>query len=399
MSSYFEKRKVFVGLFLFAMAVSNISLFISVVPKLRNGYQDFTIFYTGARLLREGQRSLLYNLHTQFLMQQTFTDVPIRKGPLPFNHPPFEALFFVPFTTLGYWQAYLVWTALNVVMLVTILILLRKEFPLIAKFSPTMMAITALGFFPIAIGVMQGQDMVSFLLLFVLALRCLNRGKDAGFGIFLGMGLFRPQLVLPMIVLIAIRRWRILLGFVPVAILLGTLTVAIMGSRGPLDYARFASQLDETSAVAFKATAVPNLRGIFASLLDPMGLRWLAAVLIFASSAIVFLVALRRVHDRQDSIVFSACLASATAILVSFHSLVYDFTLLFPTMLFLLSRVFWEDGREVDGWLLLFLTLLFLTPLYAYLLLVIDGFVFYSIVLLWLYVRLLRTPRPAEVPV
>lgn len=398
MGSNFEKRRVFVGFFLLAMAISNVSLFIRVVSKLRNGYQDFTIFYTAARLLREGQRSVLYNLHTQFLMQQTFTDVPIRKGPLPFNHPPFEALFFVPFTMLSYWPAYLVWTTLNIAMLVMILVLLRREFPLIAKFSPMMIATTSLGFFPIAIGIMQGQDMVSFLLLFVLALICLDRGKDLRAGVFFGMGLFRPQLVLPMLILIAIRRWRVLWGFLPVAILLGGLTVAIMGWRGPLDYARFASHLDETSAVAFRATAVPNLRGIFASLLNPIGLRGLSAFLIFISSAAVLLLALRRVRDGQDSIVFTACLAAVTAILISFHSLVYDLTLLFPTTLFLLSRVLWPNEKKVDGWLLLFLTLMFLTPLYAYLLLVIDGFVFYSIVLLWLYVRLLKTPRPAEVP-
>jgi len=398
MNSYLEKRRVFVTFFLVAMAIGNISLFVQVLPKLKNGYQDFTIFYTGARLLSEGRADGLYNLRTQYEMQQTFTNVPIRKGPLPFNHPPFEALFFVPFTMLSYWPAYLLWTGLNIIMLAIILMLLRKYFSQLTRFSPLMMGTAGVGFFPIAIGVMQGQDMVSFLLLFVLTIICLDRRKDWAAGVFLGMGLFRPQLVLPVLVLLAVRRWRILLGFVPVAVLLAGISVAIMGWNGPLEYARFASHLDQTRAVAFGPTAVPNLRGIFASLLDPIGLRRLAAFLIFVSSAVVFVIALRRTREAHDSIVFLACLAAATAILVSFHSLVYDFTLLFPATLFLLSRVLWPEGKNVDKWLVVFLVLMFLTPLYAYLLLVIDGFVLYSIVLLWLYVRLLKSPQPAEVP-
>ena len=117
-----RNRKFFVVAFLLAMTLCNVVLAIRVVPKLRNGYQDFTIFYTGARMLRTGQASALYNLAAQFRMQQTFTDVPIRLGPLPFNHPPFEALFFVPFTMLSYWPAYLLWTALSFAMLGAIVV-------------------------------------------------------------------------------------------------------------------------------------------------------------------------------------------------------------------------------------------------------------------------------------
>src|ERR1035437_7916018 len=168
MISLLQPRKFLVVAFLLAMTFCNVALLVRVTPLLRKGYQDFTIFYTSARLFRGGEASGLYNRATQYRRQLTFTHVPIRQGPLPFNHPPFEALLFVPFTMLDYWPAYLLWTALNLILLAA--------------------------------------------------------------------GLFRPHVAVPLVVLVAIRRWRVLAGFLPVALVLGAVSVAIMGWRGPVDY-------------------------------------------------------------------------------------------------------------------------------------------------------------------
>ncbi len=398
MASLLQQRKFLIAAFLLAMTFCNVALLFRVMPKLRNGYQDFTIFYTSARLLRSGEASGLYNLATQYRMQLTFTHVPIRQGPLPFNHPPFEALLFVPFTLLEYWPAYLLWTALNLIMLAVSVTFLRRHFSQLAAVSPLFLGLGAIAFFPVAIGIMQGQDTILLLLLFVLAVICLDRGNDAVAGALLAAGLFRPHMVVPLVVLLAIRRWRVLVGFAPVAFVLAGISVAIMGWRGPLAYVRFVLHVEGTSARAFGPEVVPNLRGLVANLpgLGASG-PW-AAVLIFASSMVVFFLALRRIHNGRDSVIFSSSLAAVTTILVSFHALVYDLSLLLPVSLFSLSRTFDVEGKKIDARTLLLVVLLFLSPLYIFWLLVVDRFFWFSLILLWLYLRLVRTPAPAEAP-
>jgi len=403
MTSFVKSRKFLVAAFLLAMTFCNLTLLFRVLPALRNGYQDFTIYYTGARLLRNGQASALYNLGTQYRTQLTFTHVPIRQGPLPYNHPPFETILFVPFTLLKYWPAYLVWTALNLIMLAASVVLLRRQFPQLAAVPPIVLGLGATAFFPVAIGLIQGQDVILLLFLFVLAIICLERGNDAVAGALLAAGLFRPHLVVPLVVLLAIRRWRILLGFVPVALLLVGISVAIMGWSVPFDYVRFVLRVERTGAGGFGPHAVPNLRGLIADLPGLSFSGRVTAVLVLASSVVVFFLALRRIRNGRDSILFASGLAAVTTILVSFHALSYDLTLLLPTALCLLSRLAGvegkkAEGKKIDARTILLVVLLFLTPLYIFLLLAVDRFFWFSLILLWLYLRLMLTPAPAEVP-
>ena len=383
---------------LLAMTFCNVTLLVRMMPKLRNGYQDFTIYYTSGWLLRNGQASALYDLATQYRTQLMFAHVPIRQGPLPYNHPPFEALLFVPFTLLEYWPAYLVWTAFNLMMLGVSVTLLRRQFPELAAASPLVVGLGATAFFPVAMVIMQGQDAILLLLLFVLAVIFLDRGNDVAAGALLAGGLFRPHTVVPLVVLLAIRRWRILVGFAPIALVLAGISVAIMGWRGPLDYVRFVFRVERTGAGGFSPQAVPNLRGLAANLPGSSGSGPLIALLILAGSMIVFLVALRRIRSGQDSMIFSSSLAAVTTVLVSFHALSYDLTLLLPMVLFLLSTMVNVEGKKINARTILLVVLLFLTPLYIFLVIVVNRFSWFALILLWLYLRLLRTPAPAEVP-
>ena len=310
MIAFVQSRKFLAAVFLLAMTVCNLALLFRVMPSLRNGYQDFTIFYAAARMVRSGQSHALYDLSAQYRTQLTFAHVAIRQGPLPYNHPPFEALLFVPFTLLEYWPAYLLWTALNLIMLAVSVTLLRRCLPQFAAIPPLVLGLGATAFFPVAIGIIQGQDVILLLLLFVLAVICLDRGNDAAAGTLLAAGLFRPHLVVPLVVLLAIRRWRMLVGFAPVALLLAGISVAIMGWRGPLDYARFVLRLEGTGARAFGPEVVPNLRGLIANLPGLGASRPWSALLIFAASMVVFFVALRRIRNGRDSLLFASGLAA-----------------------------------------------------------------------------------------
>src|SRR5436190_22815153 len=97
-SAGFDRKKQFVAAaFLLAMSISHIVMVLAVAPSLRKGYQDFTIFYAAGKMIRNGQAASLYNLSAQYTTQKQFAPkVSIRQAALPYNHPPFEALLFVP---------------------------------------------------------------------------------------------------------------------------------------------------------------------------------------------------------------------------------------------------------------------------------------------------------------
>src|SRR5437773_11185140 len=97
---------------------------------IRKGYPDFTIFYSAGKILREGLGVKLYDESTQYRIQQEFAaGVSIRQGPLPYNHPPFEALLFLPFTYLPYFSAYLLSNVITLRLLCHFPFLLRPLFP------------------------------------------------------------------------------------------------------------------------------------------------------------------------------------------------------------------------------------------------------------------------------
>jgi hypothetical protein len=399
MTEFVKKRKFFIASFLLAMTFCNLTLPFRVLPKLRNGYQDFTIYYMSGVLLRNGQASDLYNPSTQSRTQATFAPVPIRPEPLPYNHPPFEALLFVPFTLLGYWPAYLLWTAISMVLLAVSVVLLRRQFPQLAAVPPLILGLGATAFFPVTVGILHGQDVFLLLLLFALAVVCLDRGKEAWAGAFLAAGLFRPHLIVPVVILLAARRWRLLLGFVPVALVLAGISVAITGWGGPLNYLRLVLQVENSPACpgCYGPHTIPNLRGLIQKLPVLSASSPWATVLILASSMVVFFVAMRRISNGRDSIGFSSSLAAVTALLVSYHLLTHELILLLPLLLFLISQVVNVEGKTIDTRTVLVI-LLSLTPLYVFLLWAVKCFFLFSLILLWLYVRLLLTPAPAGVP-
>lgn len=394
----FHQRKQWItGAFLLAMACCNLGLAVRLIPSLRNGYQDFTIYYTGARLFLEGKSAALYNLDAQYQVQLQFTHVPIRQGALPYNHPPFEALLFVPLASLSYWPAYLLWTTLNLIMLVASLAMLR-QFPAIRKLPWLLLGLGSVAFFPLAIGLIQGQDMILLLLLLVLGLTSMERGADAAAGAWLAGGLFRPHMVLPLVLLLVSKRPRMLVGFLPVALALAAVWVAITGWGGPLAYVRFVFWTERSGAGGFGTHTVPNLRGMVYSLFGSQTAGALPGLLTLSLSIAVFALAWRRIRIGNDAPSHSFCLATVMAILVSFHALAHDATMLLPLVLFLLGAAMATESADTQGARSLLLLLLFLAPVYIVLVFRADSFFWFGFVALWLFFRLLRMRAPASGP-
>ncbi|HEX9111341.1 MAG TPA: glycosyltransferase family 87 protein [Terriglobales bacterium] len=392
----FGKRKEFAaGVFLLAMTFGNVISAARLAGFLRDGYQNFTIFYSAARMVRSGQSTVLYDLSAQYRAQQQFApNVLIRRAALPYNHPPFEALLFLPFTFLPYVPAYLLWTLLNGMMVAASLMLLRRQFVEIGNLPLAFLALAATGFVPVVSGVVQGQDSVLLLFLFVIALTAMEKGKDAAAGAVLAAGLFKFNLVLPLVFLLAVRRWRLLLGFVPVAALLGGVSLAMVGVHGAVGYVQLLLRLENTGAGgSIVGSDMPNLRGIIASLAGGHSGASLMPLTI-ACSAATILIALWRMGPIRDSVRFPFLLATVTTILVSYHTLTYDLSLLLPAALLLFAAPGPESGRQSQADTVL-LVLLYLTPLFEPFWPRVNQFCWPVLVLTWLFWKLGRG-RTAE---
>ena len=184
--------------FLAAMIVLHGWMVFSLRREIATGYPDFTIFYTAGKCILQGHGRQLYDLETQFAIQREFAaEVKHRENPLPFNHPPFEALLFAPLARLPYVAAYLVWAVFNLALILGLWILLRPRLPSLHAFLPALPLLAMFAFFPVVIALLQGQDSILLLFLYALAFSALATGRNFVAGVCLGLALFKFQLVLP----------------------------------------------------------------------------------------------------------------------------------------------------------------------------------------------------------
>lgn len=302
------------------------------------GYPDFTIYYTAGTMVREGMGHTLYDDAAQFRVQQAFApQVATRLGALPFNHPPFEAVLFVPFSYLPYRTAYLLWTLVNLAMLAGLPILLRPYVPLLRAGPALAWAVASLAFFPIFFAMLQGQDSILLLFLYALAFVSWKRQRMVSVGAWLACGMFKFHLVLPFLVLMLIQekrareRLRILAGFAGVDVVLGAVSIGAVGVGQILSYPRYVLGLEKTMAMgAIMPSDMPNLRGVV--YLMASSVRHFDVLVILLSAVVYFLAArICRLGDqnsdhKNDELALS--LAVFATVLVSYHGLGYDLCVL-----------------------------------------------------------------------
>src|SRR5437660_12700504 len=109
-----------VGLLIWAlvlvMIALNSRLLIPAAEQASKGAADFSIFHVGANMLRTGWSRQLYNLNSQARFQSAY----YQSHPLPYNHPSYELLVFLPLASLSLSSAYYAWMCVNVAILLII---------------------------------------------------------------------------------------------------------------------------------------------------------------------------------------------------------------------------------------------------------------------------------------
>jgi Glycosyltransferase family 87 len=350
------------------MIVLHAWIFFSFRKEIATGYPDFTIFYTAGKCILQGRAHQLYDLETQFAIQREFaSEVKHRENPLPFNHPPFEALLFAPLARLPYGAAYLVWAVFNIALILGFCKLLRPWLPRLHGFLPALPLLAMFAFFPVIMALLQGQDSILLLFLYGLAFSALATGRGFVAGLCLALALFKFQLVLPFVVVLLVRRqWRAIAGFVVTSFVLLLVSATVVGWTGVMAYPGFVLRLSRSGAQAgIYPRDMPNLRGLVAGSLHLAGLP-ATLLIIVLSIALLALAAYWWRGQPGDRFVLGFSLCLTVAIIISYHLLVHDLSLLILPILLLAELLF---AREIVGRarrvLVASLVILFLTPLYA----------------------------------
>jgi hypothetical protein len=280
--------------------------------------RDSTAFYTAGYIIREGCGEHLYNFDEQISKHERLFG---KHSYLPYFSLPYFALAWVPFTYLDYKGALIVWG------------LLTLAFGLTATWKSSRIAPVALAAFPTTgITLIQGQ--ASFLLLGVYgtSLYLLSKKRNMGAGAVLAIALFKPHLALSSVLFLAIRRdWKFVVGFAVGAVTLILISFLITGPRALPDLISLISLTQQQQVVEL----MPNIRG---AIYSNINLHWLAFSLTAIISGVVIAYTIRATKGMDPERAF--CISMLATILISYHFLLHDLTLLLLALPLFFGRKF-----------------------------------------------------------
>jgi hypothetical protein len=314
-------------------------IWIVYLPVALRGSADFRAYYSAGYLVRSGQAGQLYDLDVQKGAQNNL--ISPSSTLLPFIHPPYESLLFVPFAWFRYRTAYWLFLGLNLVCVFDCYRLLRGRLWRLHAMWRYFPLLLIVGFTPVVAALMQGQDSLIFFLLLAAALANLEGGRELVAGALVGLALFRFQIVLPIAVFFLIwRRWRFLGGFCVSAVPALALSGVVAGIAGLKLYMALLLDLSVKLTAAGQArygvpiTRMPNLRGLLFSVLHLQSRQMVALTLILS-----FLIVLVGAWaGRKATPVWQLTIAISASVVVGYHVLTHDLSILLIPMAMLLDQ-------------------------------------------------------------
>jgi hypothetical protein len=294
----------------------------------------------------------LYDFAVQAVYQQAAagTEQPL-PGLIPFIWPPFVAFLYVPWALLPQLPAFALWTVFSLACLVVALLVMAREAPRTGQQWPSALLL-ALSFYPIMEGLMAGNNSLVALPIFALTYRLLRGGRDGAAGMILGLQLYRPQLAIaPIVVLAAKRRWRALGGVAVIGAGWIALSATLVGPRALVEWLNLGRQLGHI----YFAPGMPYalLTSVSALFLIPLGPEHeTAAMTMGALASLALLALLLRVWagpwdptGDRFAVRFAALLAVAP--LVGQYLLLHDVAVL--VLAAVLVAEYWL-GHPGEGW-------------------------------------------------
>lgn len=290
---------------------------------------DFRDIYTSGYMVRSGYAHQLYDLEIQRRFQNQL--VSERTSLLAFDHLAYETFLFVPFSYFPYRSAYFLFMAWNSALFVfsfTVFKPLLRGLSVVWKFLPIGIY---LGFFPVTIALMLGQDSILILALFSLATSLLYRKGDLLAGALVGLAFFKFQIVIPIAFLFLVwRRWRVFAGICLSAIFAISASCILVGLSGMHNYLSLLTSMSGDAAhyqYGLITIAMPNLRGLIAAFIEGAVPARVNQAITLSISILLMLwlgIAGRKTGRSRDALP----IAITAATLVSYHILIQDLSVL-----------------------------------------------------------------------
>ena len=337
-----------------------------------NNVVDFSFSYCAGQIVRQGLGRDLYDLKTQVQFQSKVAFVHAF-----YNHPPYEALLYVPLTYFSYHTAYTVWTFVSLAFLFSAVFLIGSHTKVSLAISQYvrmpgdlgLLLVICITFAPVTTCLLLGQNSMLTLLIYTLVFVLLKQDLPTIAGGVLALGLYKFQLILPLVVILLLcRKWPAIRGFSAVAFVMALLSVGISGFRVIINYPKFLLFDSVYQKVAgFNPGYMPNIRGILYLTIGGRVGKPIFGLLVTVSSALVLWIASRNWRDEELGLSFSTALLAT--LLASYHLYNYDLTLLLLPMAIICSELAMR-GRLLRATILnMALIALFVSPLHRFLLL------------------------------
>jgi hypothetical protein len=227
-------------------------------------HHDFLAFYGAGRLIGEGDPSGIYDAATLTAVQRAIVPGPVGvNGYMPYINPPFAAVGFAPLAGLAAEPARAVWAGISAALLAIAAVAIAH--PLRGRDRAFAVALIVLSY-PAYHALAEGQWSILLLASGVATIEAARRDRWWLAGLALVPFWIKPQLiVLPLLGLIAARRWRIVAGAVVGGAALAAVALPVTGIRPYGDYASYLVSVVTSHFAGAGATGTTAWRGDLAT--------------------------------------------------------------------------------------------------------------------------------------
>ncbi|MEX2247575.1 MAG: glycosyltransferase family 87 protein [Dehalococcoidia bacterium] len=318
--------------------------------------EDFAVFYAAGKLVAAGDAHLLYT-------PSAFT--PIQSALLPthqdvtlgYYNPPFFALLFAPISWLSFDRAYQVWFSLNLLVLAfNAWLLWRIAAPLGLAWQAAL-TIALLTLYPVTFAFRLGQYSLILMASWSSAYLLLRSGRERAAGLALAPLLIKPELLIPVTLLLAWKGRRAVLStLLPAAAVAATVSIVMIGLRETVAYPGYLRE------AAFAGTGnMYGWNGLLSSLLapgNPGGHTSLALPLSLLTLAAVAVVWRGDADPGGERFPSLWLLLTIATVLVDLHFYLQDIIIIVPAAVGVAAAqrqgARWVAGGALAfGWLLL----------------------------------------------
>jgi len=338
-------KRVVISLAGFLLIIQIALVALNIIPAL-DGKTDFLVSYTAGQTIRSGNGRALYAAGGEQIFPDKLTNTGATA--VPFDRLAYEALLYVPLSLLGYRNAYWIFTAVNLTLIVLCIRMLQPYLPKLEQLWYWLPSAAFLCWIPLGLALVAGHDSILLLALMLASAVSFYQEHDFSAGVFLGLTLFRPEFsILVALLFLVWRRWRTVAGFLATSAICLAISAIVTGLAGFESYLRNAFTWNTQPvplAVSLNGTAHSTVMPNLWCLITMLGHQFLSSNSLHAITAVLALALLVWTATRPPNF----ALAILVVLLVSYHASIYDTALLIlPIAMVMDSRIGAVSGNQL----------------------------------------------------